>query len=87
MSNTWNGGPVVQSDGLAINTPTTKTTTNLESAQFYVIKDGQIEVSTRFTIREQAVSQLQRMLVEAVSRQNGLRIAVVDSSGRELLGG
>lgn len=83
-NNNWNEGPFVQSDGLAVTTNATQKF-DVEPSQFYVVKDGVTEVSRRFQVIDQARGELGRLLTERVG--SSLRIAIVDSSGRELLRG
>ena len=83
-TNTW-GDPTVQTDGLAINnTPSQNLRTNTETNQYYVVKEGNVEVSAKYTLVEQATAELGKLLLES---PRNLRIAVVDRSGNELLRG
>lgn len=85
MNNNIYTGPTVQSDGLAVSTPTTPHR-NIESAQYYVVKEGVAggEISPRFTSPDQAQQFYSRIINEGHS-YHGLRIAVVDRFGNELL--
>lgn len=74
----------VQPDGLAV-TKTMHSNRNTEISQYYVVKEGNVELSAKYPSYEQASSELGRLLLESSSRN--LRVAVVDRFGNELLRG
>lgn len=74
----------IQSDGLSVKTPTTHKY-DVEVTQYFVVKEGNTELSAKFPTMEQASNELGRLLMESAGRS--LRIAVVDRTGKELLRG
>lgn len=87
-NNTWAGDLSVQSDGLAVtNRNNASSTGNVEAVQFYVVKEGNREMSARFNNYSLASAELSRLLTENVAYVGALRIAVIDRFGNELLRG